>query len=164
MKFYSVPLFVCSLLLAFNVNANYAKRADVKNFIDEMVEKHQFDRAFLIAKFSKAKKLENVLESISKPAEKTLTWKQYRPIFIKKKRMLLGKKFLIEHKEILERAEKKYGVPKEIIAAIIGVETYYGRYSGKYDVFDSLTTLGFDYPPRSKFFKSELEQLLLLTR
>ena len=93
-----------------------------------------------------------------------MTWKEYRPIFIKEKRILLGKKFLRQHKDVLKRAEKQFGVPKEIIAAIIGVETYYGRYSGKYDVFDSLTTLGFDYPPRARFFKSELEQLLLLTR
>ena len=69
-----------------------------------------------------------------------------------------------QHHEILKRAEKEYGVPAEIITAIIGVETYYGRLSGKTQVFDSLVTLGFDYPPRSRFFLSELEQFLLLTR
>lgn len=164
MKYISIPLIICFILIPFGANANYAKRADVQNFVDEMVKKHQFDREKLLKKFSKAKKLDNVLESIAKPAEKTLTWKQYRPIFIKEKRILLGKKFLREHKETLQKAEDQFGVPKEIIAAIVGVETYYGRYSGKYDVFDSLTTLGFDYPPRAAFFKRELEQLLLLAR
>lgn len=164
MKYYSISVIVCFLLLSFSVSANYAKREDVQSFIDEMVVKHHFDRKQLLAKFSKAKKLNDVLKSISRPAEKILTWKQYRPIFIKKKRILLGKKFLQEHMAVLQRAEEQFGVPKEIIAAIIGVETYYGRYSGKYDVFDSLTTLGFDYPPRASFFKNELKQLLLLTR
>ena len=157
-------LYTFLFLLPFAVNANYADRADVKQFIDEMVSKHQFDRDMLLEKFSRAKRLDNVLESIAKPAERTFTWKQYRPIFIKDKRIRLGKEFLKEHEAILQRAEDKFGVPKEIITAIIGVETYYGRYSGKYEVFNSLTTLGFDYPPRSKFFKKELKELLLLTR
>lgn len=164
MKLLSIPLTVCFIVFPLMVSANYAKRADVKNFIDKMVVKHQFDREELLLKFSKAKRLDNVLKFIAKPAEKTLTWKQYRPIFIKEKRIRLGKKFLREHQTVLQRAEEEFGVPKEIITAIIGVETYYGRSSGRYDVFDSLTTLGFDYPPRALFFKSELEQLLLLTR
>jgi membrane-bound lytic murein transglycosylase B len=93
-----------------------------------------------------------------------LTWREYRPIFVTSKRIGRGNDFLRLHHEILQRAEKEYGVPAEIITAIIGVETYYGRLSGKTQVFDSLVTLGFDYPPRSRFFLSELEQFLLLTR
>ncbi|MBE9568321.1 MAG: lytic murein transglycosylase B [Proteobacteria bacterium] len=143
---------------------NYAERADVKTFIDEMVKKHGFDRAYLQKRFASAKKLDSILESIAKPAEKELTWRQYRPIFVTDKRTKKGKIFIAEHKAILQRAEKKYGVPVEIIAAIIGVETYYGRHTGKYTIFDSLTTLSFDYPPRSKFFKSELKQFLLLSK
>jgi membrane-bound lytic murein transglycosylase B len=151
-------------LCAMNVQANYAQRADVKEFIDEMVNEHGFDRAYLEDKFASAKKLDNVLESIAKPAEKELTWKQYRPIFVTDKRSDKGKIFIQENIEILKRAEKEYGVPVEIIAAIIGVETYYGRRTGGYSVFDSLTTLSFDYPPRSTFFKSELKQFLLLSK
>jgi len=146
------------------VNANYAQRADVKQFINEMVNKHGFDRTYLEAKFAAAKRLDNVLESIAKPAEKVLTWKQYRPIFVTSKRSKKGKKFIAEYKDILQRAEKEYGVPVEIIAAIIGVESYYGKHTGKYTIFDSLTTLGFDYPPRSPFFKSELKEFLLLSK
>ena len=143
---------------------NYAQRADVKEFINEMVVQHGFDRTYLENKFASAKRLDNVLESIAKPAEKELTWKQYRPIFVTEKRTNKGKKFIKEHRASLQRAEKKYGVPVEIIAAIIGVESYYGKHTGRYTVFDSLTTLGFDYPKRSKFFRSELEQFLLLSK
>ncbi len=151
-------------VLAAPAQANYAQRADVKIFINEMVEQHGFDRADLVARFASVKRLENVLESIAKPAEKKLTWKQYRPIFVTDKRSAKGKIFIEEHRETLQRAEKKYGVPVEIIAAIIGVESYYGRYTGKFTVFDSLTTLGFDDPRRSAFFKSELKHFLLLSK
>ena len=161
-------LFV--LASSFFVNAqseikvDYAQRADVKGFIDEMVEQHDFDRAFLENRFSMVERLDSVLEAIARPAEKRLTWKQYRPIFVTSKRSDKGKIFLAEHKDTLQRAEKEFGVPAEIITAIIGVETYYGKRTGSYTVFDSLTTLGFDYPPRSKFFKSELKEFLLLSK
>lgn len=156
--------FVIASVLPTTVSANYAQRAEVKQFINEMVNEHGFDRAYLETQFAGAKRLDNVLESIAKPAEKTLTWKQYRPIFVTSKRSNKGKKFMAEHSDVLQRAEKEYGVPVEIIAAIIGVESYYGKHTGKYTIFDSLTTLGFDYPPRSAFFKSELKQFLLLSK
>lgn len=147
-----------------SAGVNYAHRADVKKFIDEMVDEHGFDRHYLESKFAAAKRLDNVLESIARPAEKELTWGQYRPIFVTSKRSDQGKAFMQKHRKILKRAEEEFGVPAEIITAIIGVETYYGRLTGKYTVFDSLTTLGFDYPPRSSFFKRELKQFLLLSK
>ncbi|NOQ89724.1 MAG: lytic murein transglycosylase B [Gammaproteobacteria bacterium] len=156
-------LFSFNLYAGFSQN-NYAQRADVKSFINEMVNQHGFDRAYLEGKFATAKRLDNVLESIAKPAEKRLNWKQYRPIFVTNKRSSKGLKFIEQNKATLKRAEKEYGVPVEIIAAIIGVETFYGKHTGRYTVFDSLTTLGFDYPPRSSFFKSELKQFLLLSK
>jgi len=156
--------FVSINASAVLAQVNYAQRADVKEFINEMVEQHGFERAYLENKFANAKRLDNVLESIAKPAERELTWKQYRPIFVTEKRTSKGKQFIKEHLLTLQRAEKKYGVPVEIIAAIIGVESYYGKHTGRYTVFDSLTTLGFDYPKRSKFFRSELKQFLLLSK
>jgi len=147
-----------------HAKVDYAQRPEVKQFINQMVNQHGFDRVYLENRFSKAKKLDSILESIAKPAEKKLTWKRYRPIFVTDKRSSKGKKFVQQYKDTLQRAEKEYGVPVEIIAAIIGVESYYGKHTGKYTVFDSLTTLGFDYPPRSKFFKSELKQFLLLSK
>ena len=152
------------MFVSLNVQADYSQRSDVQQFIDEMVERHNFDRNDLELKFELAEKLDGVLEAIAKPAEKVLTWREYRPIFVTSKRIRRGNEFLRLHRELLKRAEKEYGVPAEIITAIIGVETYYGRLSGKTQVFDSLVTLGFDYPPRSRFFLSELEQFLLLTR
>lgn len=155
---------VLTLLLPLSAQANYAERKDVQEFIEHMVNKHDFDKAVLKQWFTRANKLEGVLESIAKPAERTLSWKQYRPIFLKQKRIDMGKEFMQKNRALLARAEKETGVPKNIITAIIGVETYYGRHKGKISVFDSLTTLGFDYPPRAKFFKSELEHFLLLAR
>jgi len=152
------------LLVSLNAWADYSRRDDVQQFIDEMVERHGYDREQLVKKFARAERLDGVLESIAKPAEKVLTWKEYRPIFISAKRIDRGNEFLRQNRETLERAEQEYGVPPEIITAIIGVETYYGRLTGKTPVFDSLVTLGFDYPPRSQFFLSELEQFLLLTQ
>ncbi len=164
MKKITIILATFVLLLPLAAQANYAQRKDVQEFIDQMVEKHDFDRTLLNQWISKANRLDGVLESIAKPAEKTLTWEQYRPIFLKKKRIKLGKEFMQKNRALLERAEKETGVSKSIIAAIIGVETYYGRYKGKTSVFDSLMTLSFDYPPRSRFFKGELEHFLLLAR
>lgn len=160
----SIILATVVLLLPLSAQANYAQRADVQEFISQMVKKHNFDRTTLNQWVAKANRLDGVLESIAKPAEKTLTWERYRPIFLKQKRIDLGKEFMQEHRDLLERAEQETGVSKSIIAAIIGVETYYGRHKGKTSVFDSLMTLGFDYPPRSKFFRSELEHFLLLAR
>ncbi len=162
-----VLFFVVSIFFVnaqSDVKADYAQRAEVKSFINEMVDQHGFDRTYLEKRFSTARRLDSILESIAKPAEKRLTWKQYRPIFVTNKRSNKGKTFMKEHREILNRAEKEFGVPVEIITAIIGVETYYGKHTGSYTIFDSLTTLGFDYPPRSAFFKSELKQFLLLSK
>jgi len=164
MKRITIALLPLILLLPLSAQANYVQRKDVQEFIDQMVVKHDFDRIVLTQWVAKANRLDGVLESIAKPAEKTLTWEKYRPIFLQQKRIDLGKDFIKEHRELLERAEKETGVSKSIIAAIIGVETYYGRHKGKTSVFDSLMTLGFDYPPRSSFFRSELEHFLLLAR
>ena len=157
-------IFIFSAVVSADVSANYAEREDVQQFIEKMVKKYDFDAAELSRQFARAEKLDGVLDKIAKPAERTLDWKRYQRIFLTSKRISRGIDFLRTHRDLLKRAEEKYGVPAEIIASIVGVETYYGRLSGKTAVFDSLTTLGFDYPPRSKFFRSELEQLLLLTR
>ena len=113
--------------------------------------------------FGQAKKQTQILEAIARPAE-AKPWYQYRPIFITQRRIEKGIQFLQEHRKTLGRAEEVYGVPKEIIGAIIGVETSYGQQQGHYLVLDALTTLSFDYPPREKFFLQELEHFLLLAK
>ena len=100
---------------------------------------------------------------MSRPAERRLTWGEYRAIFVEPKRIKQGVEFWKEHADTLARAEQTYGVPAEIIVAIIGVETRYGRIMGSYRVLDALATLGFDYPRRSEFFLGQLEQYLLMT-
>ena len=97
-------------------------------------------------------------------AEKTLSWAEYRKIFITKERIAAGTTFWLENREMLERIEKESGVSVEMIVGIIGVETYYGRITGRDRVIDALVTLAFDYPPRSKFFRNELVQFLILAR
>lgn len=143
---------------------DYSKRDDVKQFIDEMVAEHQFSRDQMQAWLDQAKKKQSILDAISRPAEKRLTWARYRNIFLKNSRIKNGVKFWKENKDTLERAEKEFGVPAEIIVAIIGVETLYGKNKGSFRVVDALSTLGFDYPPRAKFFRKELKQFFLLAR
>jgi len=133
-------------------------------FIEEMQERHQFDRQELEALFEQAKKRDDILEAISRPAEKTKPWYEYRNIFLTPKRIDGGVSFWKENEDILKRAEQAYGVDAAIVVAIIGVETRYGANTGSYRVLDALSTLAFEYPPRSKFFRSELEQLLILAR
>ncbi|NOX92141.1 MAG: lytic murein transglycosylase B [Gammaproteobacteria bacterium] len=142
---------------------NVADRADVQQFIGEMVEKHDFDANKLTTLFGQVELRQKIVDAITRPAEGK-PWHQYRPIFVTKTRINEGVTFWNENRETLERAEKEYGVPPEIIVAIIGVETRYGRHKGGYRVMDSLSTLAFEYPKRSKFFRSELEQYLLLAR
>ena len=143
---------------------DFQDNPDVQVFIDSMVKKHQFDRLKLETLFAKAKKRDDILEAISRPAEKTKPWYEYRKIFVKPKRIEGGVKFWQENVDILEKAAQQYGVDPAIIVAIIGVETRYGAHTGSYRVIDSLSTLAFAYPPRSKFFRSELEQFLILAR
>lgn len=111
---------------------------------------------------AKAKLQQSILDAIARPAEATKTWAQYRPIFITQKRIDDGIAFYRDNRELIDRIATQYGVPAEIIVAIMGVETGYGKITGKYRVLDALVTLAFHYPPREKFFRGELKQLFLL--
>lgn len=145
------------------VSANIADKTEVKSFIDEMVGKHQFDRQSLVSLFEKVEIKDKIIQAIKRPAEGK-PWYQYRTIFMTDKRIREGVKFWNEHADTLARATQTYGVPEQVIVAILGVETSYGKHKGRFRVMDSLSTLAFAYPKRSSFFKSELEQYLLLTR
>ena len=166
-----IPGWVNLLLLSLSltacagapVGAEYMKRDDVGAFIAEMQQRHGFDRGQLESWFKDVRLRDDIIAAISRPAE-SKPWHQYRPIFLQNARIEGGLEFWREHAADLKRAEEKYGVPPQIVIAILGVETRYGRHQGNYRVLDALTTLAFDYPPRAKFFRSELEQYLLLTR
>lgn len=133
-------------------------------FIEEMSAKHGFDAKALSSTLNQAEVKQSILDAIARPAEKRLTWTKYRNIFIKPARISGGVDFIKANKKALDDAYDRYGVPPEIITAIIGVETLYGKHTGGYRVLDALATLGFHYPPRSKFFRSELSHFLQLTR
>lgn len=140
-----------------------SERSDVQIFINELSNKHGFNKQQLTSLFQQVKLKQKIIDAISRPAE-AKPWHQYRPIFLTQSRIKEGVAFWNEHREDLMRAEQVYGVPPEIIVAILGVETRYGRYKGSYRVMDSLSTLAFAYPKRAKFFRSELEHYLLLAR
>lgn len=144
--------------------AGYADTDGGRKLIDEMVREHGFARADLEAWLGATSRYDAVLEAMSKPAEKTLTWAQYRPIFLKPGRLESALAFAREHAELLARVERETGVPREIVVAIIGVESWYGKYKGKHPALRSLATLAFDYPRRAKFFRAELREFLLLAR
>jgi len=146
------------------VQSDYLSHPEANALIDELVNEHGFDKNFVQEVLSNAEKKQKIIDSISKPAEFTWTWDRYKKLFIEEKRIKNGKLFINKNLKTLQRAEKDFGVPKEIITAIIGVETRYGKIQGSYRVIDSLLTLGFDYPRRSKFFREELVNFFLLTR
>lgn len=138
-------------------------RPEVESFIGEMVERHGFEQAELINIFDAAQFQPSIITTISQPAT-SRPWYEYRPLFINSKRISGGIEFWNRHGGTLERARKEFGVPEEIIVAVIGVETMYGVQTGKHRVLDALTTLAFDYPKRAVFFRDELENYLLLGR
>ncbi len=146
------------------LQSDYLFHPEADILINELVNEHNFEENFVKEVLSDAKKKQKIIDSISKPAEFTWTWDRYKKLFIEEKRIKNGKIFITNNIRVLEKAEKDFGVPKEVITAIIGVETRYGKIQGSYRVIDSLLTLGFDYPRRSKFFRKELVNFFLLTR
>lgn len=158
-------LILCTTTTGYaSADDSYWNRAEVKSFAAEMVQKYDFKPDELAAWFSASAKRQSIIDAMMRPAEKVKPWKEYRTIFLTDKRITKGVAFWQQNRPLLEKAEAKFGVPAEIIVAIIGVETYYGIRSGSYPVIDALSTLSFDYPPRATFFKKELEHYLLLAR
>ncbi|MFK8015163.1 MAG: lytic murein transglycosylase B [Gammaproteobacteria bacterium] len=140
------------------------KRADLRAFAELMQREHGLNEDAVLGVLSQAVSKESILKAISRPAEKSKPWHEYQKIFINQKRIDNGIAFYRKHASSLERVARETGVPAEIIVSIIGIETNYGRITGSYRVLDALSTLAFDYPPRSEFFTRELENFFLLTR
>jgi membrane-bound lytic murein transglycosylase B len=157
------------LICAASVSATDTVYVDLKQenvvaFIDEMVNSHDFDRDALAEVLAQAEVKASIIKRISTPAERTLTWGEYRKIFITRERVDAGVNFWRENRAMLERIALETGVPIEMLVGIIGVETYFGRITGKDRVIDALATLAFEYPPREQFFRKELIQFLILAR
>ncbi len=160
------PLCAVALLCA-GAESAFAldlKRADVKDFIAHMQETSSFKKRQLRRLLKAAQSQPTILAAMDRPAEKAKLWYEYRPIFMTEKRIQEGTDFWVAHRQALDQASVRSGVAPEYLAAILGVETYYGRMTGSYRVLDALATLAFDYPARGPFFRDELEQFLLLTR
>jgi membrane-bound lytic murein transglycosylase B len=163
----------CSILLSLlagcgTVQAtapdNYRSQPQVTAFIERMATEHDFNKEELASVLDAAVRRDDILELMSKPAEKRLRWFEYRKIFLTRSRIDGGVAFWKQYADILSDAATEFGVDPQVIVAIIGVETRYGGNTGRHRVIDALSTLAFDYPPRSRFFTSELEQYLLLAR
>lgn len=140
------------------------KRADVQSYIDELVADEGFERAALEEIFAQVSIRQDIIAKISKPAETVWTWGRYKKHLVDDDRVRQGVLFWRDHRDTLERAHQTYGVAPEIVLAILGIETRYGRITGNYPVVEALSTLGFGYPPRAKFFRKELTQSLILAR
>ena len=155
-------LMVCSANVpAMALNT---KRPEVRRFIARVAKQDSFSKRTLRELLAAAQSQPAIIEAMDKRAEKTKPWFEYRAIFLTDKRIQDGADFWIAHREELLQASGTSGVAPEYIVAILGVETSYGRLTGRYRVLDALATLAFDYPARAKFFQEELEAFLLLTR
>jgi membrane-bound lytic murein transglycosylase B len=152
---------VCSAAAPYS----FLRRGDVRQFIQEMSERHGFDRAHLERLFAQARPQPQAIKAILPPKDPALrSWRAYHARFVEPVRIEAGLRFWEAHRRTLEAARRSYGVPEEIVVAIIGVETIYGRNMGRYPALATLATLAFDYPPRAGLFRRELEALLLLAR
>jgi membrane-bound lytic murein transglycosylase B len=140
------------------------ERAEVRQFIDEVAERDHFERAWVARIVAAAETQQSVIDAMARPAERVKPWYAYRAIFVTGKRIREGREFYAAHRALLDEVAARTGVPAEIITAILGIETFYGRDTGRYRVLDALATLAFDYPPRASYFRAELEQFLLLSR
>jgi peptidoglycan lytic transglycosylase B len=139
-------------------------RAEIQSFVESTAAANKMQPLDIYRLLAKAEPQPKIIELITKPAEKVSPWWEYRERFLTEQRVNEGAQFMREHRARLEKARKETGVAPEYVVAIIGVETFYGRITGKYRVLDALTTLAFDYPPRAEYFKSELAQFIALAR
>ena len=144
--------------------SGYERRDDVRAFIDELVREHGFSRVTLRRWFSDVRYQPKIVAAMQRPLLEPPKWYEYAPQFLSASRIDGGVAFWRAHEPALDRAAAEFGVPPEIIVAIIGVETFYGRNAGSYRIIDALTTLAFDYPRRAPFFRAELREFLLLAR
>lgn len=162
-------LFLSAELFAYT--KNYNKHSKVRSFIDSLVKNDNFRKKDLTKLFSKVSVQSSSLKyytKVKKPDFETKryhgSWDRYEKKLLTQRRIDLGVEFMKKNKKDLSKAYKKYGVQAEYITAIIGIESYYGEFTGNYPVFDALVTLAFEDNRRNKFFKSELKAFLKLTK
>ncbi len=158
-------VFILSSTLA---QAGELDQHAIDAFVAEMVAQDDFSALELNAVFKHAKRSERILQAMSRPAEKAKPWHEYRKHFLTQERIKAGIEFWNVNAATLIEATEIYGVPAEIIVAIIGVETAYGQITGRNRVIDALATLAFHYPnkneKRMSYFRAQLRHLFLMSR
>ncbi|MEA3455073.1 MAG: lytic murein transglycosylase, partial [Campylobacterota bacterium] len=172
-----IPLIFLSLLFATTLSAkDYTKKREVRLFIDQLVKRHKCSRSKLNNLFRNAKYQKKALSAYvpslrpkvkhyRTPTQRRQgSWDRYEEILLKESKVTKGIEYMHKHRKALQKAYRKYGVQPEYITAIIGIESHYGANTGKYPVFDTLTTLAFEKNRRNRFFKSELKEFLLMTK
>ncbi|MEA1954058.1 MAG: lytic murein transglycosylase [Campylobacterota bacterium] len=175
-------LFLTSLLFLLTAShaKDYTKNRDTQLFIDALINESNIKRAYLEGLFSSVKRSDKALRkflprkniertpeqiaALKKMYPKYGAWDRYSRLKISNKRAEQGVRFIKKNQKIFDKVEKEFFVPKEYIAAIIGIETVYGRNVGKYPVFDTLTTLSFEKNRRNKFFKKQLKKFIYLSQ
>jgi len=140
------------------------QRPEIVEFVNEVVSRDGLNRKDVRALLKEAQPQPKILETMNRPIEKVAPWWEYRDHFLTPERIREGTSFWLDHKNALEQISAQYQVPSEYLVAILGVETRYGRQTGRYRVLDALATLAFDYPPRHGYFREELKQFLLLAK
>ena len=160
MRSFFVVLLLAALTAAGLVHAA-PSAADKAGFVAEVAQQHKVSAATVSGLLAQAKYQQSIIDAITRPAEGK-PWKAYRPIFLTTQRIADGRAFLAQHRAALAKVEADSGVPAEVVVAILGVETSYGRITGNYRVLDALYTLAFHYPKRAPFFRSELAHVFAL--
>ena len=140
------------------------QRPEIVEFVNEVVSRDGLNRKDVRALLKEAQPQPKIIEAMNRPIEKAAPWWEYREHFLTPERIREGTSFWLDHKNTLEQISAQYQVPCEYLVAILGVETRYGRQTGRYRVLDALATLAFDYPPRHSYFREELKQFLLLAK
>ena len=163
---FSIFLIIFSSLnTAFSGNtkelSNYNK--EISNISNILINKHNVDSSYVKKALESIKFRQKTLNSMTNAPERKASWERYKNIFITKERISKGIKYHKNNYKALKEIEKKYGVPSEVIVAILGVESRYGKAAGNIKVLDSLGTLALKHPRRAKFFKAQLISFIVLT-
>ena len=163
--------YLVFLFIFFTVNLSYAEEnkilekynSEIKEIKSILINKHNINSNYIDTVFQEIKFRKKTLDSMSNAVERKATWERYKKIFLTQKRIKEGVAYHKKNYKILQEIEKKYGVPSEVIVAFLGVETNYGKGTGRVKVLDSLATLAFQHPRRSKYFKAQLIYFIVLT-
>jgi membrane-bound lytic murein transglycosylase B len=155
-------IYLLSLFWASAAESTERQRA-LTVFLEEMVARHGFTREELDEAFDRTRSVPQILELMNRAADPK-PWEDYRSLFVTPEKISGGERFWNENGAALTLARERYGVPEEIVTAVIGIETHYGRNRGRFKVLEALATLAFEYPRRAKEFRLELEHFLLLSR